>query len=170
MNREIEAYEGELAKLRKNAVSKQNRSWTVIVEEASNGDDLFIPLSDDMITSLGWEENDVLEWKDNEDGSFTLTKKAEQTEWVLVDTISQYRMRYLVEVPAGKTQYALDTVSFDEAKEFNQEWLGETIVSHHVITEQEGLDLFRSDEPILAGWDDDTIKRNCFTFWVEDDE
>jgi hypothetical protein len=146
------------------------KRWTVKTEQDPDTGDLLLPLPDDLLEAAGFSEGDVLDWKNNEDGSYTLTKKAEQTEWVLVDTISQYRMRYLVEVPAGKTEYALDTVSWDEAQEFDQEWLGETILSHRTITEQEALDLFRAENDYFADWDDDIIKRNHFTFWVEDDE
>ena len=53
-----------------------------------------------------------------------------ETELVLVECIQTYRMRYMVEVPVGRAGWALDTVSCDEAKEFSQLSLGETIVSH----------------------------------------
>ncbi len=147
------------------------KRWTVKTEQDPDTGDLLLPLPDDLLEAAGFSEGDVLDWKNNEDGSYTLTKKTEQTEWVLVDTISQYRMRYLVEVPAGKTEYALDTVSFEEAKEFSQEWLGETITSHRVVTEEEAYRVFHEDtRDFFSSWTEETIKRNHFTFWVEDDE
>ena len=88
-------------------------------------------------------------------------KKA--TEWVLVETVSQYRIRYMVEVPTGCAEYALDTVVANEAKEFSQDWLGETIVSYWPISEQAALKLFREDEPVCAEWPDEQIKRVHFT-------
>ena len=34
--------------------------------------------------------------------------KKEKSEWVLVDTVSSFRVRYMVEVPKGKAEYALE--------------------------------------------------------------
>jgi len=149
-------------------MSDKPKTWTAIVENSPDTDDLIIPLSEEMLEELGWEEGDELDWSQDSSGNLTL-KLNKGTEWVLVDALSQYRMRYLVEVPKGKTDYALDTVSWEEAKEFDQLWLGENILSHRTITEQEALALFRSENDYFASWDDDIIKKNHFTFWVEDD-
>jgi hypothetical protein len=136
---------------------------TVKLEEDENGD-LVLPLSDELLKELDWKEGDNLNWKDN-DGSFTLTKKTEEieTEWVLVETISQFRLRYVVEVPKGKSEYALDTVTMDEAKEFSQKHLGETIVSSRVISEKDALDLFDEDNDYLKDWNDDKKMESGFT-------
>jgi len=40
-------------------------------------DDGVLTFPDEMIEKLGWKEGDVLEWKDLEDGSFSLKKKDE---------------------------------------------------------------------------------------------
>jgi hypothetical protein len=137
---------------------------TVKLEEDENGD-LVLPLSDELLKELDWKEGDNLNWKDNNDGSFTLTKKTEEieTEWVLVETISQFRLRYVVEVPKGKSEYALDTVTMDEAKEFSQKHLGETIVSSRVISEKDALDLFDEDNDYLKDWNDDKKMESGFT-------
>lgn len=137
---------------------------TVTLEEDENGD-LVLPLSDEVLKEVGWKEGDNLNWKDNNDGSFTLTKENEgiETEWVLVETISQFRQRYVVEVPKGKSEYALDTVTMDEAKEFSQKHLGETIVSHRVISEKDALDLFDEDNDYLKDWNDDKKMECGFT-------
>ena len=149
-------------------MTKKQQQWTVKVVENSNGDSV-LEFPDELVAQVGWQEGDEVEWDDNGDGTYTLSKATRpETEWVLVSAISTYRMRYLVEVPVGKTDYALDTVTVEDAKEFDQQWLGETITDHCVITEQEGLDLFRDSDDIFAQWDDETIKKNHFTFWVED--
>jgi hypothetical protein len=61
---------------------------------------------------------------------------------VLVDTISQHRIRYVVEVE-NDIDHALDEVVANEYnadfKEFSQEHLGQVIVSHREITEEEYL-------------------------------
>ena len=83
---------------------------------------------------------------------------SEKTQFVLVETISQYRMRYVVEVPVGVDDYnndkelwALDVVTCDDAEEFSQEWLGETILSHRVVKKKEILAMHAVDQPAWAG-------------------
>jgi hypothetical protein len=50
-------------------------SWTVTLEEAEDGSgDLVMPLPQDFLDQQGWREGDTLDWKDNEDGSWTLSK------------------------------------------------------------------------------------------------
>ena len=50
-------------------------SWTVTVEEADDGSgDLVMPLPQDFLDQQGWKEGDTLDWRDNEDGSWTLSK------------------------------------------------------------------------------------------------
>ena len=91
----------------------------------------------------------------------------EQTEWVLVDCISQFRMRYMVQVPVGKSEWALDTVVMNEAKEFSQEHLGETIVSHRVISQTDALALCDVDNDYCSKWSDDKKMEVFFTFEPE---
>lgn len=49
------------------------KSWTVPIEE-ENGE-LLITLPDEIISELNWKENDILNWIDNGDGSWTLKKE-----------------------------------------------------------------------------------------------
>jgi hypothetical protein len=50
--------------------------WTIELEEADDGSgDLILPFPDDLLADAGWKEGDVLEWIDNQNGSFTLRKK-----------------------------------------------------------------------------------------------
>jgi hypothetical protein len=99
------------------------------------------------------------------------------SKYVLVDTISQFRMRYVVEVPddcenptdgdrypVTPEEYAMDTVTCEDAKEFTQEHLGETIVSTREVTLEEALAQYRKDEPMFgASWDDELIVKNAIT-------
>jgi hypothetical protein len=48
--------------------------WTVTVEEDPKTGDLILPLPQEMLDLQGWQEGDTLDWKDNEDGSWTLSK------------------------------------------------------------------------------------------------
>ena len=78
-----------------------------------------------------------------------------ETELVLVEGIQTYRMRYVVEVPVGRAGWALDTVSCDEAKEFSQLSLGETIVSHRVVSKDEVLKICDEDNDYCHSWTDE---------------
>jgi hypothetical protein len=50
--------------------------WTIDLVEADDGSgDLVMPLPQDLLDSAGWQEGDVLEWRDLGDGSWSLTKK-----------------------------------------------------------------------------------------------
>jgi hypothetical protein len=78
---------------------------------------------------------------------------SEETELVLVECIQQYRMRYVVEVPVDKSDWALDTVTMEEAVEFSQLNLGETIVSHRVVSKDEVVQLCDIDNDYCSSWD-----------------
>ena len=93
--------------------------------------------------------------------------KKQKTALVLVEAISMFRMRYLVEVPANHPEYALDTVVMQEAKEFSQRHLDETIVSHRVVSEKEALALCDSDNDYTKSWTTEKKKEVFYTQWKE---
>lgn len=121
--------------------------WIVTIEEDPTTGELILPLPDEVLESLKVDVGDSLNWDVQKDGSIILSKQ--EKELVLVECISQYRMRYLVEVPKGKKEWALDTVTMDEAKEFSQEHLGETIVSSRIISEQDAMALCKQDNDYM---------------------
>lgn len=88
-------------------------------------------------------------------------------DWVLVECVSQFRMRYMIQVPKGNAAWALDTVVCNGAKEFSQEHLGEVIVSHRVVSEQEALQLCDTDNSYGSSWTDGQKKNVFFTKWGE---
>ena len=49
-------------------------SWTITVEEDPETGELLLPLPADFLIMKGWVEGDTLEWTDNNDGSWSLTK------------------------------------------------------------------------------------------------
>lgn len=51
----------------------------VKLEQDENGD-LLLPLSEELLKSVGWKLGDIIVWNENKDGTFTLTKKNEQSE------------------------------------------------------------------------------------------
>ena len=149
-----------------------NKSWTVNLEEDPETGDLILPLNDDILEGTGWKTGDNIEWIDNKDGSWTMKKI--ETQWVLVEAISTFRERYMVEVPIGtdrygkdKADWALDTVTLSEAKEFSQEHLGETIVSHRVVTKEEALALCDKDNGYAKAWNDEMKIQAFFTTMAE---
>ena len=79
---------------------------------------------------------------------------SKDTEFVLVETMSMFRMRYVIEVPKGKSEYALDDVVMREAelKEFSQEHLDEIIVSHRTIKPKKILKLIDNDNEYCKSW------------------
>lgn len=82
------------------------------------------------------------------------------SKFVLVDTLSQYRMRYVIEVPddhdsgefpCSAIQWAEDTVTMEEMKEFSQKWLGETIIGSREVSRDEILKLVDEDNNYVNG-------------------
>jgi hypothetical protein len=103
-----------------------------------------------------------------------MTKK--ETQWVLVEAISTFRQRYMVEVPTGtddygkdKSEWALDTVTMNEAQEFSQEHIGEQIISHRIVTKDEALTLCDKDNGYCSAWSEEHKVNTFFTPWKEKD-
>lgn len=140
----------------------------VNLEKDENGD-LILPIGDELCSELGWKVGDTIEWIDNGDGSWTMRKKEMEKELVLVECISTFRMRYVVEVPKGKKEWAMDTVVMNEAEELSQEHIGEQIVSHRVIDEAEYLCIFNEDNAYLSSWDNDQ-KMRMIHRWVDQED
>lgn len=143
-------------------------TFTAEVQEDEQG--AFIVFPDDMMEQVGWKEGDQIEWIDNGNGSYTL-KKVDR-KWVLVETLITYRMRYMVEAPADHPEYALDTVTCEEAKEFSQHCIGEQILSHRVVSEEEAIALCDVDNNYVTGifgtpWTTEQKKKTFFTTMEE---
>ena len=49
--------------------------WIITVQENGKDKELYIQFPPDAISQVGWDAGDVIEWHDNEDGSWTLKKK-----------------------------------------------------------------------------------------------
>jgi hypothetical protein len=145
----------------------ENKSWVIELETDPETGDLILPLNDAILEGTGWKPGDTIEWIDNKDGSWTMKKK--EMQWVLVECVSMFRQRYMVQVPSGKAEWALDTVTMKEAQEFSQEHLGETIISHRVVTEDEALQLCDKDNSYCHTWNNEKKKEAFFTEWKEDD-
>lgn len=87
----------------------------------------------------------------------------------MVDCISTYRMRYCVELDDNDPkEWAMDTVVMEEAKEFSQEFLGEMIASHRVLSnKEEAFAMFREDNEYLKDVSDERLTEIGITL-IED--
>ena len=140
---------------------------TVTVQEDPDTKELVLPLSDEILAELGWKIGDTLEWLDKKDGAWMIKKKSPETEFVLVECISTFRQRYMVEVPKGKSEWALDTVTMNEATEFSQKHLGEQVISYRVANKDEVLELCDKDNDYAKAWNDEHKFNTFVTSWKE---
>ena len=51
------------------------KNWTIELQDDPETGDLILPFPEDMLEETGWKEGDELVWKDNQDGSWSLSKK-----------------------------------------------------------------------------------------------
>lgn len=82
---------------------------------------------------------------------------------VMVDVLSSFRIRYVVEVE-DDIEHALDEVVFRENdhtfQEFSQKHLEPTaIIDHREISEEEYLKIFDEDNDYLKSWTNDEKKK-----------
>ena len=77
------------------------------------------------------------------------------TVLVMVECVSQFRQRYVIEVDAEYPEYALDDVAMERYKEFSQVHLGEVIVSHRVVSVDEVLEICDEDNAYVKSWSDE---------------
>lgn len=137
------------------------KSWICDVKEKDG--EFYIEVTDEMLEGSGLKIGDELDWKDNKDGSFTLVKKNINNVWVMVETVSMFRQRYVVQAPADHPEYALDDVTMETAKEFSQEWIGEQIISHRVVSQEEALAQCDKDNNYASSWSDEHKVSTFFT-------
>lgn len=139
------------------------KRYQVQVQEDEQGE-LVLPLPQEMLEELKWVPGDKLKWVDNHDGTYTLTKLPSRArKLALVETVSTFRHRYVVEVPEGKLSWAEDTVVSEEAEEFSQKHLEQTIVSSREISVDEMHDLFVKDNDYLKDWTVEKIYETVIT-------
>jgi len=136
-------------------------TYTGNVVEDLNGE-LILTFPDELMEQVGWKVGDTVVWS-KEGDSYVLSKKESEVdkEWVLVETVETFRMRFMVQVPKGKADWALDTVVMEEAKEFSQKFLGNQIISHRVVTEEEAIEICDQDNDYTRSWTKDK-KINAF--------
>jgi len=84
-----------------------------------------------------------------------------EEKYVVVTTISQFKIRYAVpmselqkenELALVDPKWALDGVTCNDYEEFSQEHLGEVITDWSVEDEEQILERFDRENDYLAGW------------------
>jgi hypothetical protein len=80
---------------------------------------------------------------------------------VMVETLSQYRMRYVVEVRDVEDAIEIATANSGnfEFEEFSQKHLGTTVISYREINSDEYMRMFNEDNDYLSSWTDEQKKR-----------
>ena len=53
----------------------EQKRWTVTLEQDPQTGELIMPFPPDALAQVGWDFGDTLLWTDNNDGSWTLSKK-----------------------------------------------------------------------------------------------
>lgn len=60
---------------------ENKKSWTVeVLEDPEFPGELVLPFPEDLLTAAGWAVGDILDWQDNNDGSWSLKKISNQTD------------------------------------------------------------------------------------------
>jgi len=81
-------------------------------------------------------------------------------KYVLVDTVSTFRIRYAVGVPDNLTDdeaisWAKDSVTMEECEEFSQYHIGESISDANILTKESLLSQFDKDNDYFTDWPED---------------
>lgn len=87
--------------------------------------------------------------------------------YVVVTAISSFRQRYAIPVSElqklnpevditndiqKQIEWAKDSVTMEEVREFSQHWLGEQICDTMILDEERVLNLFNRDNDYLSSW------------------
>lgn len=51
-------------------------TWEVITQEDPETGDLILPFPPELLVKMGWQEGDTLEWKQDTDGNWIISKAA----------------------------------------------------------------------------------------------
>ena len=90
-----------------------------------------------------------------------MTTPSENKVWVLVETISTMRHRYMIETPEDHPEWAMDSVVMEDAEEFSQKHIGELIMDYKILSEADVLSMCDEDNELYKSWPDEN-KINVF--------
>ena len=136
-----------------------NKYTAKVVKDPETGDTL-LEFDQKFVDEQDWREGDTIKWNitDKEVSMTNVDAIArKETDYYLVETISIFRMRYVVK--AKSAEHASDEVVMNlgntEFKEFSQHHIDETISSTRKITREEVLELCDQDNDYLTSWSDE---------------
>lgn len=97
------------------------------------------------------------------------------SKYVMVNAVSMFNMKYCIEVPdevedKNLLDHVEKQVSAGDTLEFTQRHMGETVANYSVVTKDEILEEFRSEEPYFASWGDDQIMKQVTPIGFNRDE
>jgi len=55
------------------------KKWTITLEEDLETKELILPFTDEILETVGWKAGDTIVWKNNNNGSWSLSKKIDKT-------------------------------------------------------------------------------------------
>lgn len=55
-----------------------SKTYTLDVKYNEEEDDYYIQFTDEILEQVGWKAGDMISWKDNKDGTYTLEKTVVQ--------------------------------------------------------------------------------------------
>lgn len=91
---------------------------------------------------------------------------SKKTKLVMVDAVSSFRMRYVIEVPEdtdSPEEYAADLVRNGSPKEFSQSHIGELVASTRVVSKKEAFEICDQDNDYAANYTDNQKVEAFFT-------
>ena len=138
-----------------------SNSYTAkVVEDPETGESI-LEFDQKFVEEQGWKIGDSIQWKVS-DGVVSMTnidaKAREEMDYYLVESISLYRMRYVVK--AKSAEHATDEVvmklsDVENFKEFSQHHIDEPISSVRKLTREQVLELCDQDNDYLKSWSDE---------------
>jgi len=93
----------------------------------------------------------------------------------MVNAVSMFNMKYCIEVPdevedKDLLNHVEQQVSAGDTLEFTQRHMGETVSNYSVVSKDEILEEFRSEEPYFTSWEDEMIMRQVTPIGFNRDE
>ena len=54
------------------------RHWTITLQEDPETKELVLPFTEEILEAVGWKTGDIIIWKNNNNGSWSLRKKVDK--------------------------------------------------------------------------------------------
>ena len=54
------------------------KHWTITLQEDPKTKELILPFTEEILEAVGWKPGDVIVWKNNNNGSWSLRKKVDK--------------------------------------------------------------------------------------------